>query len=436
MASIIIFLSVLYFMRMKLIVVLLIIYGFLIVIDLYTYKGLRSLIHPKTAVRNLNIVFWFISVLVYGAIAWQFIDPPKQRVPGAFNSIYLTAFLILCVYIPKFIFIIFHVADDLLHFINRAIVFFQSFRRKKELKNIQQENKISRYKFLSQTGLFIAAIPILPMINGFIKGRFNFTIYKQKLVFKQLPKEFSGYKIVQLSDIHIGSFYGNEKEIERAFEMVNAQNPDLIVFTGDLVNNYTEETRGWEHIFSKLKAKDGIISILGNHDYGDYYTWPSKKAQIDDHHALLEFQKQVGFNLLLNEHVCVNRQQSNIVIAGVENWGLPPFRQSGDLEKALKNTSENDFIILLTHDPSHWDEQVIGKKNIYLSLSGHTHGMQFGFKWKNFEWSPASWKYPRWAGLYQAKNQFLYVNRGLGFIGMPARVGMNPEITVIELYNE
>ena len=266
-----------------------------------------------------------------------------------------------------------------------------------------------------------------------IKGRFNFRIVNETIHFHNLPVDFENFKIVQISDIHIGSFLGHENKVTRAIDLVNDQNPDLILFTGDLVNNFAEELNGWVPILSKLKAKYGLYSILGNHDYGDYFDWKNMNEKEQNLQKLIHLHKQIGFNLLLNDSAIIKKDNSEIALIGVENWGLPPFPQHGDLKKALINAINVPFKILMSHDPSHWDVEVLDKTDINLTLSGHTHGMQFGIEIGNIKWSPVKYKYPRWAGLYKESNQYLYVNRGFGNIGYPGRVGMPPEITVIEL---
>ena len=244
---------------------------------------------------------------------------------------------------------------------------------------------------------------------------------------------FDGFKVVQISDMHIGSFHGHENQVKKAIELVNEQKPDLILFTGDLVNNFTEELNGWIPILSNLKAKYGMYSILGNHDYGDYYEWENEAEKAKNLNDLKQAHKNIGFRLLLNENEKISINNSEIAIVGVENWGLPPFPQYGNLNAAMNGSAEMPFKILMSHDPSHWDAEVIEKTDIDLTLSGHTHGMQFGIEIGNIKWSPVKYKYPRWAGLYKDKDQYLYVNRGFGYIGFPGRVGMPPEITLIEL---
>jgi hypothetical protein len=255
------------------------------------------------------------------------------------------------------------------------------------------------------------------------------------LGFKNLPKNFNGLKIVHISDIHIGSFQGFEGQVEDAIAMINAQKPDLILFTGDLVNNFHEELNGWIKILSRMEAKYGKYSTLGNHDYGHYYQWKSKTDEKENFRKIQEAHAEIGFKLLNNKSEVLDINGEKIAIIGVENWGLPPFPQIGDYNKAVEGVEDIPFKVLLSHDPTHWEEKIIGKTDASITLSGHTHGMQFGIHLGNLKWSPSQYKYPRWAGLYKVDNQYLYVNRGFGYIGYPGRVGMPPEITLLNLHS-
>jgi hypothetical protein len=291
----------------------------------------------------------------------------------------------------------------------------------------------ARNHFISFAGLAIAVIPLLAFLYGMTFGRFNYEIEKVRLVFPELPAAFEGLRIIHISDLHLGSIYNQKERLEKAIGLINDQKPDLILFTGDLVNNFSEEALGWEEILGQLKAKHGKYSILGNHDYGDYWEWASageKKANLT---LLYDIQKKMGFRLLLNESVHLSQGNDTIALVGVENWGRPPFKQYGDLNRALASVNGTPFKILLSHDPTHWDAEVVQRTAIPLTLSGHTHAMQIGIKINGFSWSPSKYIYEHWNGLYREGDQYLYVNRGLGFIGFPGRVGMRPEITLIEL---
>ncbi|MEZ4781342.1 MAG: metallophosphoesterase [Flavobacteriaceae bacterium] len=285
-------------------------------------------------------------------------------------------------------------------------------------------------------GLFSGFLPFFVIAYGIFKSIYNFKIYHLKIEFKGLPETFNGLRIVHISDLHLGSFNYRFHILKRAVSKINHLKPDLIFFTGDLVNNYAWELRGWTRVFRKLYATMGKYAVLGNHDYGDYSEWNSKKEKQENFNAIKDFYKENNFNLLLNQSDVIEKNNENIAIIGVENWGKPPFKQYGDLQKAIENVETIPFKILLSHDPSHWTEEVVGKTNIALTLSGHTHGMQAAFKYKNLQWSPIKYKYKHWAGLYNEKNQYLHVNRGLGWLGFPGRLGMRPEITLIELKNQ
>lgn len=264
---------------------------------------------------------------------------------------------------------------------------------------------------------------------GVFYGRWNWKVHQVELQFNHLPEDFHKIKMVQISDVHIGSFFNNHEKVKKAIKKINSLNPDYVLFTGDLVNNTADEIHGWEPIFLEIKAKKGKYSILGNHDYGDYVKWDSKIEKQENLNKLIQLHHTIGFTPLLNQSV---KLTEGFWLLGVENWGKAPFRQSGKLDETLQNIPNEDFKLLLSHDPSHFDEQVINT-SIDLTLSGHTHGMQFGIERFGLKWSPVSWKYKKWAGLYKEGNQYLYVNRGFGYIGFPGRVGIYPEITEIIL---
>ena len=306
------------------------------------------------------------------------------------------------------------------------------------LKNLFARNNSKlmipgRRKFIRNSGLTIAAIPFASMLYGITKGKYNFKINKVSLEFKNLPKSFHGFKIVQISDIHSGSFDSKQAIIE-GIDLVNRQDADIILFTGDLVNNDSREIQPFINDFKKLNAKNGIFSVLGNHDYGDYKKWNSTLEKKENMDLLYEYQDKMNFQLLNNQNKIISKNGEKIAIIGVENWGNPPFPQRGDLDEAIKGLKNEQFKILMSHDPTHWAKKVLPHKtNFDLTLSGHTHGMQFGIEIPGFKWSPIEYIYPQWADLYKKAGQYLYVNRGFGFLGFPGRAGIMPEITVIEL---
>jgi predicted MPP superfamily phosphohydrolase len=278
--------------------------------------------------------------------------------------------------------------------------------------------------------VFIAVV--IMFIDGIIRGKYAYRVIEQTLYFDDLPQNFDGFKIVQISDIHSGSF-NNAKAVQKGINLVKEQQADLFVFTGDLVNNKAEEIKPWIPLFNQIKAPFGQFSILGNHDYGDYIAWKSPLEKQQNLENLKKYHQEIGFKLLLDEHIYLEKGQDKIVLAGVENWGIG-FGERGDLNAALNGTNLQDFKVLLSHDPSHFDAQV--KKHpskINLTLSGHTHGMQFGIELFGIKWSPVKLRYKHWAGLKEENNRYLYINRGFGFIGFSGRVGIWPEVTLITL---
>lgn len=301
--------------------------------------------------------------------------------------------------------------------------------RKKNQKMIP-----SRRKFVSQIGLGVAAIPFFSILYGIFEGKYNFKVIRKAVFFDDLPDSFDGLKVLQLSDIHCGSF-DNKEKIKYAIDLINQQDFDVLVFTGDLVNNFAKEMEPWVDYFRNIKTpKYGKYSVLGNHDYGEYAIWKSDADKQKNFEEIKDLHQQIGFKLLLNENVCLEQESDKLAIVGVENWGHN-FKKAGDLNKASADLKEKDFKILLSHDPSHFDLEVKKHpKNFQLTLSGHTHGLQFGIEVPEvFKWSPVQYVYKHWAGLYRDSGKFLYVNRGFGFHAYSGRVGIWPEITVLEL---
>ena len=414
------------------IIITLILTALLLVVDAYTFKGLKMLmkdIDSQLIKRIFTWVYWAISIGMVLLLFFSFgyfnsaVESHSYKVPFTVASIFM-------IYLsPKLFFIVFHLIED--------ISFIGYWGAKKVIESTETTEIYSRSEFLAQSisklGIGIAGLQLGAMIYGATKGRFNYDVVYQPIEFDNLPDSFNGVKIVQLSDIHVGSFFDNHKEIEKAINKVNELNPDYILFTGDMVNNYAWELDGWEEIIGKLKAKHGKFSILGNHDYADYVQWDSEADKVKNLASLKQRQAKMGFRLLLNESVKLERNGEFIELLGLENWGKGRFAKYGDLVKTMKNSVTNSFKILMSHDPSHWDEQVLEKTDINLALAGHTHGMQYGVKIGSFQFSPVQFRYPRWAGLYTENKQHLYVNRGFGYIGFAGRVGISPEITLLEL---
>ena len=331
---------------------------------------------------------------------------------------------------PKLIITPFLLLEDTYRFGNLIIQKIASFSSTTNLKIGFQE----RRKIISQLGLGLASIPFFSLIYGVVKGKYNYKVHHVTLKFKDLPKSFDGFTITQLSDIHSGSFQ-DKSAVEKGINLINNLNNDLIVFTGDLVNNKAEEMDEWITTFGQLKAPFGKLSILGNHDYGDYAKWDSPEEKKKNFNRLMEVHKEIGFKLLMNSNTEILKGNESISIVGVENWGLRGFHKYGDLDKSVKDIPNSQFKVLLSHDPSHWETKTLNhEKHIHLTLSGHTHGMQFGIEVPGFiKWSPIKYIYKQWAGAYRKNGKFLYVNRGFGFLGYPGRVGIMPEITSITL---
>ena len=289
--------------------------------------------------------------------------------------------------------------------------------------------QVSGIENLKTIGWVLSGMLFLGILVGIFYGRWNWKIHRIQLSFPHFPEELNALKIVQISDIHVGSFFNNHAKVNKAIDMINSLEADFVFFTGDLVNNTASEMDGWEPVFSRIAAKKGKYSILGNHDYGDYVRWEEDHHKVENLKRLIDKHREIGFTPLLNESV---QLENDIWLLGVENWGKAPFRQSGKLTHTLAKVPDVAFKILLSHDPSHFDLEVLDT-NIDLTLSGHTHGMQFGIERFGIKWSPVSFRYKKWAGLYQEGKQFLYVNRGFGYLGFPGRVGIYPEITEITI---
>lgn len=290
-----------------------------------------------------------------------------------------------------------------------------------------------RSVWVSELALVVAAIPFFGLLFGLTRGRHHYQVHRHTLYFPDLPEAFDGFTLTQLSDIHAGSF-SDAKGVNKGIDMVNAQNSDLILFTGDMVNNKASEMTPWINDFARLQAPYGKYSVLGNHDYGDYVKWESEAVKDANLVSLKGVHKQIGFRLLLDEAVKIEKDGQTITLIGVENWGKGGFHKYGDLEKAIAKVDDSQVKILMSHDPSHWEAKTLNHlKHIHLTLAGHTHGMQFGIELFGFKWSPVKYVYKQWAGLYKQKDRYLYVNRGFGFIGLKGRVGIWPEITVLTL---
>ncbi|MBI3511046.1 MAG: metallophosphoesterase [Bacteroidetes bacterium] len=406
--------------------------AFLLLIDFYVFSGVRTLTTGYTA-RTRKIIHWSYWIVSGSLYLWffllYFLVTFDKLIPRPAMAFIVTWVLF---FIPKLVFVFFLLGEDVYRLLRSIVVYFRNLFLPGDKIAIYE----SRRKFVSTIGLAVAAIPFLGILHGMTIGKFNYRLRREKLFFPDLPEAFDGFTITQISDIHVGSFdpVSDRAEIVRAVQMANDERSDLFVFTGDLVNNVAFEMNGWMNEFSKLRAPYGQISILGNHDYADYVHWDSDVAKEANMQELYSKHAQLGFKLLRNENVYIEKDGQKLFILGVENWGAGGFTKKGDLDKALENVPADAFKILLSHDPSHFDK-IVWKHptHVHLTLSGHTHGAQFGVEIPWLKWSPIQYKYPHWAGLYSTNGKYLYVNRGFGFLAMPARVGIWPEITVFTL---
>lgn len=390
-------------------------------VEIYAYQAVKVAFDNKW----LSRIYALISLVLMVFITYLF--SRFDRSVGQNQISMMTMALLLLVYVPKILVFLFLFTEDIFRMIGGSIQYFSN-------KNQGASFLPARRQFLSQIALAAAMIPFSSLVYGIFKGRFNYRVIKQTVFFEDLPEAFDGFKILQLSDLHCGSFDQKEK-IEYGVDLINQQDFDALVFTGDLVNSQAAEMDDWYAVFSKIKqGKFGNYSILGNHDYGEYLQWDSEKAKQDNFAAIKAIHPKLGWDLLLNEHRKFEKDGQEIFLIGVENWGAK-FRSTGDLKKASEGIEAKDFKILLSHDPSHWElEAQPSSLHYQLTLSGHTHGMQFGIEIPGWiKWSPVQYVYQYWAGLYEKNKRFLYVNRGFGYHAYPGRVGIWPEITLIEL---
>lgn len=396
-------------------ILFIIIVGF---IDFYAFQSIKTL----TKNKPLIIIYWLISAVILMNFVYRLAT--FINADGFSPALMLSFGLLVLSIIPKIIAILVLFSEDFFRSIQAVINYFS----KSPIPQFLPERRI----FVSKIALGLAAIPFTSVLYGMVRGKYNYQVIKHTLYFEDLPKAFDGFKITHISDIHSGSFDDGAK-IAHGIDLINEQQSDVIVFTGDIVNNKAKEMDPWIDLFSNLKAAHGKFSILGNHDYGEYVPWGSLQEKEQNFNAIKNIHPTMGFDLLLNESVYLEKEGEKIALIGVENWGNR-FKKAGDLTLASKNINKNDFKILLSHDPSHWENEVKAHENNYqLTLSGHTHGMQFGIEIPGFKWSPVQYVYKQWAGVYKEFGRYINVNRGFGFLAFPGRVGIWPEITVITL---
>ncbi len=389
----------------------------IVVVEIYTFQAFKTISTNKwirfsfLALSIVVYIYFFMTILTYDRSKGQ--TPQFQMAMG----------VLLTFSIPKLFVILVLFGEDVYRWMVKVI---------SAISSSDTQSLPGRRKFISQLALGIASIPFVSFIYGIVQGKYNYKVIKYQLAFDDLPEAFDGYTITQISDIHSGSFTNKEK-IQYGVDLINEQQSDLLLFTGDIVNNKADEMDNWIDVFAQLHAKEGKYAILGNHDYGDYMDWKSSEDKVKNFEDVKKIHQKIGFDLLLDEHRYLEKDGQQIALLGVENWGKG-FNQAGDLAKASANIKKEDFKILMSHDPSHWQEKVKNDDfNYHLTLSGHTHGLQMGIEIPGFRFSPSQFVYKQWAGLYQEYGRYINVNRGFGYHAFPGRVGIWPEITVIEL---
>jgi len=399
---------------------------FFILVDLYVFQAVKSSISGFSAGwrKTINILFWGITTL--SIIGLIYVNN-FENVSRDLRRYVVVGVSIL--YFSKIFGVLTLLIDDI--FRAGSWVFYKIFPDMKPEPSTK--GGITRTEFISKASLIAVAVPMATFSFGIASGAHNYRLRRRTIHLPNLPKEFDGITIGQLSDIHSGSFF-SRKGVKKGIDLLKSENPDVIFFTGDLVNDVASEVRDYKDLFAKVKAPLGVYSTLGNHDYGDYRSWTSVEKKKDNLAALIQSHKEMGWDILLNENRTLKVDGEEIAIIGVENWGAGRFSKYGDLEKAYKGAEDKPVKLLLSHDPSHWDAQIRPEfRDIDVTFAGHTHGFQFGVEIGDFRWSPSKYIYRQWADLHQEGNQYLYVNRGFGFIGYPGRIGILPEVTIIEL---
>ncbi len=404
----------------------------MLLVDLYTYQAIRTASHAshhlvKNSTRG---IFWLTSILSVFSLIWVvLIDISNEKLRQ------WLVIVLAILYFSKILLLVFVIIDD----IRRGILLANRFMKKRRLKEPEvtdEDPLISRSEFLSRTAIVAGSVPLTGLSFGILTGAHNYKMRKQVIYLPHLPKAFDGILLGQISDIHTGSLF-NKTAIQGGVDLLMQEKPDVIFFTGDLVTIETKEAKDYVPVFEKLKAPMGVFSVTGNHDYGNYREWSTPEAKRRNFEDMLAVHKHLGYDLLMNEHRFLETGGDKLAILGVENWGVGPahrFPKYGRLNLAYPGTEEAPVKILLSHDPTHWDAQIRPEYgDIDLTLSGHTHGYQLGVNLGSYTWSPAQYRFKQWAGLYQEGNQYLYVNRGFGCVGYPGRIGMPPELTLIQL---
>ncbi|WP_111708902.1 metallophosphoesterase [Lutibacter citreus] len=387
-------------------------------IDFYAFQSIKTITRNKI----VFISYWLVSIVVIANVIYSINSIGESK--GLSQQVMLAFGLLILVLTPKIVALLVLFGEDIFRVFKTGFNYF----------GISKTSEFfpERRSFVSKLALGLAAIPFSSVLYGMVKGKYNYQVIKHTLYFNDLPTAFDGYKLTHLSDIHSGSF-DDEAKISLGIDLINEQESDVILFTGDIVNNTADEMVPWIPLFSKLKSKDGKFSVLGNHDYGEYVSWKTIEEKEQNFKLIKDIHPKIGFNLLLNDSIYLEKGADKIALIGVENWGTR-FKKAGDLQLASSKIDKNDFKILMSHDPSHWEQEVKNHSNNYhLTLSGHTHGMQFGIEIPGIKWSPVQYIYKYWAGIYNEFGRYINVNRGFGFLAFPGRVGIWPEITVITL---
>lgn len=397
------------------------------VVDLYVFQAVKLATGDMSPAARKSVywLFWGVTALsAVGIFVVNFVDP--AAIKGVRNFIILVIFINV---LSKLFTVIFLLIGDLVRGVQwlGSLIFFTPTPVN------PGGNAIPRSEFIAKAALIAGVVPALTMSFGILSGAHDYRVRRKTVYFPNLPKEFDGIRIGQLSDIHSGSFF-NKTAVKGGVEMLLKEKPDMVFFTGDLVNNEASEVKEYIPVFEKVKAPLGVFSTLGNHDYGDYKTWASEAEKRQNLIDLKSAHKELGWRLLLNENLPVKVDGEQIGILGIENWGAGRFAKYGKMDLAYARSDDYPFKMLLSHDPSHWDAQVRPNyPDIDLMFAGHTHGFQFGVEIGDFKWSPSQYIYKQWADLYQEGKQYLYVNRGFGYLGYPGRIGILPEITILEL---
>jgi hypothetical protein len=400
----------------------------ILLIDYYLFQAIITVSKgwPETSRSVIRIGFWIPTILSIAALIWWNFANPDTLGPQVRNWVRVA---VMGIYLSKFFGILVVFVDDL----QRGVRWVAGLFNTGTDTEPSSGKAIPRSEFLAKTALIATAVPFTALAFGIISGAHDYRVRRKTVYLPNLPKSFDGIKIGQLSDIHSGSFF-NTVAVKGGVEEFLKEKPDVIFFTGDLVNNEAGEVKDYLNIFGKLKAPLGTYSVTGNHDYGDYKTWASVHDKRNNFKDLVSAHRQMDFDILMNEHRYLEQGGDKIAIIGIENWGGGGFAKYGKLDQAYAGIEDASVKLLLSHDPSHWDAQVRKSyKDIDIMFAGHTHGFQFGVEIGDFKWSPSQYAYKQWAGLYEEDKQFLYVNRGFGYIGYPGRIGIPPELTVIEL---